>query len=91
MKPTDLKASKGRKEAPKQKLKFPVDPKAEPPITIEEALAATAANCRWHGGLIGQRGDTVGAVYLCASCKRYWRYTKTPFHRKIKYPPRGYP
>jgi hypothetical protein len=96
MKPTDLKASKGQKEAPKQKLKYPVDPKAEPPITVEEARAAPAAICPAHGGyyggLHGQRGEKAGMVYLCLhpSCKMYRRYSKTPTRGKLRYPPKGF-
>jgi hypothetical protein len=92
MRPTELNAGAGQKEAPKQKLKFAVDPKADPPITGEEALAATAANCRRHRGLIGQRGDKIGAVYLCLSCGQYWRYAKYagPSRRRLKYPARSH-
>jgi hypothetical protein len=90
MKPRELKASKGTKEQAKSTLKFPFDENADPPITIPEALAATTANCPRHGGLIGQRGEKQGMVYLCTSCKMYKRYTK-PFRprRKIKYPNKG--
>jgi hypothetical protein len=50
--------------------------KADPPISFEEALAAGAANCLRHGGLIGQRGDRPGTVFLCTACGMYWRYKK---------------
>lgn len=75
MRPSELKSAAGQ-SAPARKLKFPVDDKADPPISIEEALAAGAANCPRHGGLIGQRGDRDEAVYLCLGCGKYWRYSK---------------
>jgi hypothetical protein len=85
-------ASIGASEVLNRKPKFQVDDTAEPPITIEEALAATAANCRWHGGLIGQRGDKEGAVYICTACRKYWRNSKSegPTRRRLRYPALGY-
>lgn len=90
MRPSELKAKTGQSQAPQRKPKFPVDERADPPISFAEADAATAANCRRHGGLIGQRGDTEGAVYLCTACKKYWRYSKRagPSRRPLKYLPR---
>jgi hypothetical protein len=63
------------------------DAKADPPISIEEALAATGALCPRHGGLIGQRGDEEGMVFLCTACGKYWRYAKnnSPRRGKLKY------
>lgn len=95
MKPSELKAANGLKDGSaesKRKLKFPVDDKADPAITVEEAQAATAANCPRHGGLIGQRGEPEGTVYLCLSCKMYKRYSKTegPSRRPLKLPKRGW-
>jgi hypothetical protein len=91
VKPSEVSIGPG--ETLNRKLKFQVDDKAEPPITIEEALAATAANCRWHGGLIGQRGDQEGAVYICTACQKYWRFTKSdhPFWQRLRYPSRALP
>jgi hypothetical protein len=59
----------------------------------EEALAAGSALCIRHGGLIGQRGDKEGMVFLCTECGKYWRYHKSAhaFWRKIRYPALGYP
>jgi hypothetical protein len=87
MRPSELKASTGQTEAPTRKLKFPVDDKAEPPISIEEALGAGGALCPRHGGLIGQRGDREGMVFLCTACGKYWRYAKNagPSRRRLQY------
>jgi hypothetical protein len=95
MKPSELKASTGQYAPPSRKLKFPVDEKAEPPITAEEALAASGGLCPCHpGSLMGQRGDKEGMVYLCLhrSCKMYRRYEKGrgPSRQKLPYPARGY-
>jgi hypothetical protein len=92
MKPSELKASTGQYAPPSRKLKFPVDEKAEPPISIDEALAANGANCVRHGGLIGQRGEKGGMVFLCLPCKKYWRYVKAawPSKRPLNYPRGGY-
>jgi hypothetical protein len=95
MKPSELKASVGRSEEPVRKLKYPVDPNADPLITVEEALAANGSLCPWHpGSLIGQRGDKEGMVYLCLhrGCMMYRRYEKHrgPSMQKLPYPARGY-
>jgi hypothetical protein len=76
MRPSEIKSAAG--QAPIRKLKFPIDVKADPPISFEEALAAGAANCLRHGGIIGQRGDRPGMVFLCTACGMYWRYSKAP-------------
>jgi hypothetical protein len=64
-----------------------VDDRAEPPTSIKEALAASGALCPRHGGLIGQRGDKVGMVFLCTTCGKHWRYAKnnSPSRGKLKY------
>ena len=86
MKPSDLLSIGPRESVPAQKLKWPVDKAADPPISAEEALAAGTALCRRHGGLIGQRGDKEGMVYLCTDCSKYWRYQRAaPSWRKLKY------
>ncbi len=92
MRPSQLKSATGQSAVPVRKLKFLVDDKADPPISIEEALAAGAANCPRHSGLIGQRGDREGAVYLCLGCGKYWRYSKSqgPSRRPMAYPPKAY-
>jgi len=69
-------ASHSSHSAPIRKLKVPIDVKADPPISSEEALAAGAPNCLRHGGLIGQRGDRPEMVFLCTACGMYWRYKK---------------
>ena len=71
MKPSEI--GRGSSELPQRKLNFPVDDKAEPPISIEEAFGANGALCPRHGGLIGQRGDKEGTVFLCTDCEKYWR------------------
>jgi hypothetical protein len=76
MKPSEI--SSGFSQTPQRKLEFPVDDKAEPPISMEEAHAAGSALCPRHGGLIGQRGDKEGMVFLCTDCWMYWRYSKQP-------------
>jgi len=58
VKPSEIGSGSG--EMPQRKLNFPVDDRAEPPISIEEALAAGSALCIRHGGLIGQRGGQGG-------------------------------
>ncbi|HEY4749691.1 MAG TPA: hypothetical protein VIH60_04825 [Steroidobacteraceae bacterium] len=88
MKPTEI--GSGSAQLPPRKLKFAIDESADPPIAFEEAVAAGTANCRRHGGLIGQRGDKEGAVYLCLPCGKYWRYSKAPFRRKVRYRALGY-
>jgi hypothetical protein len=95
MKPSELASSTGQAAVPVVKLKFAVDEKAEPPITVEEALAANGALCPWHpGSLMGQRGDKEGMVYLCLhrSCRMYRRYEKHrgPSKQKLPYPALGY-
>jgi len=75
---------------PTRKLKFPVDETADPPISIEEALAATGALCTRHGGMIGQRGEKPGMVFLCTGCGErgmYWRYARD---RKLNVRPLAY-
>jgi hypothetical protein len=86
VKPSEV--GNGARELPQRKLSFPVDEKAEPPISIEEALAAGSALCIRHGGLIGQRGEKEGMVFLCTDCRMYWRYAKRPseFLRPLSYP-----
>jgi hypothetical protein len=86
MKPSEI--GSGPIGLPQRKLNFPVDDKAEPPISIEEAIAAGGALCPRHGGLIGQRGDKEGMVFLCTECGKYWRYRKAEhaFRRRISYP-----
>jgi hypothetical protein len=87
MKPSELKSSAGQPATPVPKLKFPVDPKADPPISIEEALAAGGRFVR--GGIIGQRGEKPGMVHLCTACGAhgmYRRFTKRTVFRPIKYP-----
>ena len=93
MRPSELKRGAlqlGESGTPK--LKFPVDEKAEPPISAEEALAADGATCPRHGGLIGQRGDKEGMVFLCTDCRMYWRYLRNrgPSRVALTYKPRGY-
>jgi hypothetical protein len=90
MKPSEIS---GSGEMPQRKLKFAIDESADPPITFEEAAAAGAANCRRHGGLIGQRGDKEGAVYICTACQKYWRFTKSdhPFWQRLRYLSRALP
>jgi hypothetical protein len=88
VKPSEICAGSG--ELPQRKLKFAIDESADPPIAFEEAAAAGTANCPGHGGLIGQRGDKEGAVYLCLPCGKYWRYSRAPFRRKVRYPALGY-
>jgi hypothetical protein len=34
------------------------------------------ALCPRHGGLIGQRGDKEGMLFLCTTCGKYRRYAK---------------
>jgi hypothetical protein len=87
MRPSEIKSSAGQAPVAIRRLKFPVDEKADPPISIEEALAAGAANCPRHGGIIGQRGDKPGMVFLCTGCGMYWRYSKTqgPSRRPLSY------
>jgi hypothetical protein len=87
MKPSELLSAGPQSELPARKPKWPVDKDADPPISIEEALAAGGALCRRHGGIIGQRGDKEGMVFLCTGCGMYWRYRR-PAHswRKLKYP-----
>jgi hypothetical protein len=89
MKPSEIGGRSS--ELPQRQLNFPVDDKAEPPISVEEALAAGGALCPRHGGLIGQRGDKEGMVFLCTECGKYWRYLKAayPFRRKLRYDSRG--
>ena len=89
MRPSELKRC--IPAPPVRKLNFPVDEDADPPISTEEALAAGSALCIRHGGLIGQRGDKEGMVFLCTECGKYWRYWKLrwPARQKIRYPPRG--
>jgi hypothetical protein len=92
VKPSDLKSTARRTlPAPERALKFPVDPKADPPISIEEALTAGGANCPHHRGLVGQRGDKPGMVFLCLGCGMYWRYSKTATlsRRPLSYPKRS--
>jgi hypothetical protein len=88
MRPSEFKSAAG--QAPIRKLKFPIDVKADPPISFEEALAAGAANCPRHGGIIGQRGDRPGMVFLCTPCGMYWRYLKGhgPSRKRLTYPKR---
>ena len=90
MKPSEI--GSGPSGLPQRKLNFPVDDKAEPPISIEEAIAAGGALCPRHGGLIGQRGDKEGMVFLCTDCGKYWRYVKAayPSRRRLRYPTIGY-
>jgi hypothetical protein len=92
MRPSELKASLGESVSPERKLKWPIDPQADPPITYEEALVATTALCPSHlGSLIGQRGERVGLVHLCTYCRMYKRYTKPQWsRRKLPYPVQGY-
>ena len=91
MRPSELKRC--IPAPPVRKLKFPVDEDADPPISTEEALAAGSALCIRHGGLIGQRGDKEGMVFLCTDCGKYWRYLKAayPFRRTIRYRVSGLP
>ena len=91
MKPSEI--GSGSSGLPQRKLNFPVDERADPPISIEEALAAGSALCPRHGGLIGQRGDKEGMVFLCTECGKYWRYVKAAHHsrRKLRYPATGLP
>jgi hypothetical protein len=90
MRPSELKRC--IPAPPVRKLNFPVDEDADPPISTEEALAAGSALCIRHGGLIGQRGDKEGMVFLCTDCGKYWRYVKAAHHfrRKLRYPTIGY-
>lgn len=95
MRPTELAAATDQASAPVVRLKFPVDAKAEPPISTDEALAAKGGLCPWHpGSLMGQRGDKEGMVYLCLhrSCRMYRRYEKHrgPSWRNLVYPSRTY-
>jgi hypothetical protein len=91
VKPSDIGSDSG--ELPQRKLNFPVDERADPPISIEDALAAGGALCTRHGGLIGQRGDKEGMVFLCTACGKYWRYVKAAHHsrQKLRYPATGLP
>lgn len=92
VKPSELKSGAGGSAPTPQRVpKFPIDDNAEPPISLEEALAAGGANCPRHGGLIGQRGDHEGMVFLCLRCRMYWRYAKSdgPSRREIRYPIRA--
>jgi hypothetical protein len=96
MRPSELKASFGESVSSERKLKWPIDPQAEPPITYEEALVATSALCAWHpGSLIGQRGEKPGMVHLCThrSCRMYKRFDprRGPSRRKLVYPVRAVP
>ena len=80
---------------PTRKLKFPVDETADPPISTEEALRANGALCPRHGGMIGQRGEKPGMVFLCSACGErgmYWRFRKGEgaMWRPVHYRPRGY-
>jgi hypothetical protein len=95
MKPSEIKPGLEAFGTTARKPKFPVDEKADPPITMEEALAANAGLCPWHpGSLMGQRGDREGIVYLClhSSCMMYRRYEKHrgPSRAPLAYPVRGY-
>jgi hypothetical protein len=91
MRPSDLKSA-AHQLPPERALKFPVDPRAEPPISVEEALAAGGANCPRHHGLVGQRGDKAGIVFLCMGCRMYWRYwpRDAASRRPLMYPRRAY-
>ena len=73
MRPSELK---GGITPPAPKLKFPVDDMADPPISTEEALRANGALCPRHGGMIGQRREKSGMVFLCTDCGQYWRFRK---------------
>ena len=95
MKPSEIKPGLEALGTPARKLKWPIDPKADPPITIEEAMVANAGLCPWHpGSLMGQRGDKKGMVYLCLhrSCGMYRRYEKPRWRSRatLTYPVRGY-
>jgi hypothetical protein len=85
MKPSDFAIGATSRPAPQ--LKFPCDPKADPPISIQEAIAATSAICPAHGGIFGQRGEKQGDVYLCLhpSCRMYRRYVGRPLWRTLRY------
>ena len=60
-------------------LPYPASTLAEPPITVDEARAATETICRWHEGLIARsptQSDTDGKVFFCPIGRMYWRYAK---------------
>ena len=76
-----------------KKLKFPVDESADPPISVEEAMAAGAGTCSRHGGLVGAgRGDRDGMGFLCTACGKYRRFRKCDSvpRKPIRYRPLGY-